>query len=143
MSLSEAQKASRKATYYANKDKELDYHYLWTKKNPMKDIIIRTRQRSKKRGLDFNLTEEYLNSIWTGTCPVFGTTITFKKNERGVQTPKHQKDFRGNASLDRIDNTKGYVIGNVRWVSLLANTMKCEATKGELEAFARWVLESK
>lgn len=140
MSLTEIQKQKRKARYYANREAEMAYHYKWTMANPFKDVVIRTRLRAKKRGLDCNLTEEHLNSIWTGVCPVFGTTLSFDKRERGAE--KHTKDFRNGASLDRKDNTKGYIIGNVQWISNLANTMKCEATSNELECFAKWVLES-
>ena len=37
----------------------------------------------------------------------------------------------GNASLDRIDSTKGYVVGNVQWVHKLVNVMKQDMTDAE------------
>ncbi len=41
-------------------------------------------------------------------------------------------------SVDRIDNQKGYVPGNVRVVSLKAKRVKNDATVGELRALANF-----
>ena len=38
--------------------------------------------------------------------------------------PLHCKSTDANASLDRIDNTKGYEIGNIQWVHKDVNWMK-------------------
>lgn len=46
-----------------------------------------------------------------------------------------------NASLDRIDNTQGYIPGNVEVVSYLANMMKSSASREQLVTFAQSVLE--
>jgi hypothetical protein len=44
------------------------------------------------------------------------------------------------ASLDRIIPELGYIKGNVRVISLLANQMKWNATKEQLLTFCRGVL---
>ena len=43
-------------------------------------------------------------------------------------------------SLDRMDNSKGYVKGNVQVISHKANSMKFSASKDELLKFAEWVM---
>jgi hypothetical protein len=45
-------------------------------------------------------------------------------------------------SIDRIDNERGYVRGNVQIVSHLANGMKSTATVDQLKRFAAWVIKT-
>jgi hypothetical protein len=53
----------------------------------------------------------------------------------GKTTRKKQK----RASLDRIDNSKPYVQGNVRFISLMANYAKNDMTDAELVGFCKAV----
>ena len=43
-----------------------------------------------------------------------------------------QKRLENSASLDRIDNVKGYIPGNVQVISWRANRVKSDATLDEL-----------
>ena len=45
-----------------------------------------------------------------------------------------------NASIDRIDNSKGYVEGNVQWVTYQANVSKHVMSMNELYEFCKKVL---
>lgn len=40
--------------------------------------------------------------------------------------------MKTDASLDRIDSTKGYIEGNVRWVNKDYNMLKCDLTDDQL-----------
>lgn len=44
-----------------------------------------------------------------------------------------------NASLDRIDNSKGYIEGNVRFVALMANLARQSFTDEQMIAFCKAV----
>lgn len=44
-----------------------------------------------------------------------------------------------NASLDRIDNSKGYLKGNVRFVSMMANLARSTFSDNELIRFCKSV----
>ena len=88
------------------------------------------RQRSKRRGYAFNITTDYLIQIAPTYCPVFGWELKYGKGPL-----RHYS-----ASIDRIDPDVGYLIGNVRIISSLANTMKSNASEEDLRRFAKWVL---
>ena len=93
------------------------------------------RQRARARDLPFSITEEYLESIWTGVCPVFQTRLnlpSYGGHERTTAKP----------SLDRIVPDKGYIPGNVIWISLRANQMKSDGTSEELFRVAEWLQQT-
>lgn len=73
--------------------------------------LAQCKDSARKRGLEFAVTAEYLWEIWLlqeGKCAYTGKSLT------------HGKD----ASLDRIDSSKGYIEGNVHWVDWQINRMK-------------------
>jgi hypothetical protein len=100
---------------------------------PDRFLLSRAKSRAKKKGLQFNIdiTDIDVPII----CPILGIPIIkeYKKGTKGGPSPN-------SPSLDRIDNSKGYVKGNVRVISHKANTMKHNATSLELIRFAEWVL---
>lgn len=103
---------------------------------PLKTTLKRARDRSKLKKIKFNLTMEYLESIWTGICPVFNIEIIAGAKKGSIPNINI-------ASLDRIDNTKGYIIGNVHFISYKANIMKNDATFSEIEMIYNWYSEQK
>lgn len=65
-------------------------------------------------------------------CPYLGIKLTTV-----VDGGRHES----NASLDRIDNTKGYIKGNVQVISSKANFMKRNASIEELLQFAFGIIK--
>jgi hypothetical protein len=45
----------------------------------------------------------------------------------------------GNASLDRIDSNKGYIVGNVQWVDKNINAMKSDLSEDDFIRFCSFV----
>ncbi len=97
-------------------------------------LVANARKRAKDRGLDFDISVEALD--WPEICPALGVRIAYaSKTVRGVQ--------KYGPSLDRVDNAKGYVVGNVRVISLRANVLKRDATPDELMALAVYSARAK
>ena len=130
------QNADKQKVYRAQ-HKERDYAKVkaWRLKNPHKVLLNNAKQRATKRGLEFNINDE--DVIVPITCPILGIPIS-KNICIHIRSGPHS----GSPSLDRIDNTKGYIKGNIQVISHQANTMKANATPEELIKFAQWILKT-
>ena len=88
--------------------------------------------KSKRRGIkEFTITAEDLISLYReqeGRCVVSGVILTHHKDGHG------NKEF--NISIDRIDNTLGYTLDNVRLVAYRLNMMRGGLTN---DMFYWWV----
>lgn len=120
-----------KARSKAYREEAKDEMQKWRDDNKDKLYFLSLKSRAKKKGLDFNLDEQ--DVLGVVLCPVLGFPLV-----RSVGKPSWNSP-----SLDRIDNTKGYVKGNVQIMSYLANSMKRDATNEQLIAFAQWILKEK
>ncbi len=125
----EGHKRSRNRPEYKERDKE--YQKQRRKDNPFQQTLNQVKYRSKTEGWENNLDVDYLASIWTGVCPITNTPIRFGFGEPNIQDAER-------ASLDRFDSTKGYVKGNVRYISFRANKIKTDATFEEFEQIYLW-----
>lgn len=100
------------------------YYFCSMKENPFKYYY----RNCKRRNHEFNLDLEYLEQLWNiqkGICPYTKVRLTLNTHQ------KQLKDFRYSASLDRIDSSKGYIKGNVQFISTAINYMK--STMSDLE----------
>lgn len=76
------------------------------------------------RKLEFNLTPKYLWEQYLRQdkrCVYTNEYLTFDKKSTILAI----------ASLDRIDSSKGYIIGNVQWVNRSVNTVKWDLPEKE------------
>jgi len=85
-------------------------------------MLSRAKQRAKERGHEFNL--ELSDISIPSHCPVLGIKLVSHRGRSGGNPES--------PALDRIDNTRGYVKGNVMVVSHRANMMKVDASPEEL-----------
>lgn len=99
--------------YYLNRNKNMmDYRWRLNK------LCNMARSRANKKEKDFNISTEYLIELWDSTdghCAVSGQKLVLEYSNDGGPH-KH------GPSLDRIDASRGYEIGNVRLVTYHVNT---------------------
>jgi hypothetical protein len=89
-----------------------------------KVLYNNAKQRAKKSNIEFTLTKDDIDI--PDICPVFGFPLKREKRETWMCAP----------SIDRIDNTKGYIKENIIIVSRRANILKKDATIQELRKLA-------
>ena len=99
------------------------------KRNPKHHLVYDARARARRNGVPYDLTVEDLT--WPTHCPVLGIELFYGRAEGDGQR-------QNSATLDRRDNSKGYVKGNVFVISHRANRIKSDATAAELEAVAKY-----
>ena len=113
------------------KEWHTEWRLKYIKRHPAKHLMYLARARSKRKGVECTITEEDIHI--PEVCPHLGVKME-------TQT-KLGEDRAFTMTLDRIDNSKGYVPGNVEVISWLANTMKNNATPEQLVNFAKAILE--
>lgn len=106
-------------------------HKRYRRAEPERLLLSNSKQRSRRLGLEFDLTKDDIHI--PARCPFLGIELRCNDGQPKSDSP----------SLDRIDPTKGYVKGNVRVISHLANRAKTNLTAGQLELMARNVLRER
>ena len=98
------------------------------------------RHSNNKNLIDIDL--EYLKSLWEsqqGKCAATGIELKIKH----INTKKQKIDKNPyQASLDRIDNSKGYIKGNVRFVCYIFNIARNNFDDAQVIEFCKKVSES-
>jgi hypothetical protein len=120
-----------KKTKYIRKPDQYS-NFRWYIKNIAKN--------SKKRKQDYDIDLEYLDKLWQdqkGICP-------FTKEKLELKTHNYNKVLNKpyQASLDRIDNTKGYIKGNVRFVALMFNYAKNNFSDDQVLQFCQKIVKN-
>lgn len=99
-------------------------------KNITGEHLASIRHSAKKRGLEFSVSHEYIQSLLESQnfkCALSGLTLIMD-----ISNSRRLKNDRLNTgSLDRIDSSKGYVEGNIQWVHKDLNWMKQDYTQEE------------
>ena len=118
--------------------KYLDETWVDSYENYIKWYFNRTlskiRQKCKKKNLPLDIDSTYLVSIFPkdNLCPALKIEMVFGGNKlQRFNSP----------SVDRIIPEKGYVKGNVRFVSYLANAIMNDANADEILKVGNWLKE--
>lgn len=104
--------------------KEGDKHESWKGyKKLSKSFYSRIKQSAFKRNITFEVTIEYLYDLFEkqkGLCNYTGQVLELPINVRQLRGENNEYI----ASLDRIDNSIGYIEGNLQWICKRVNYMK-------------------
>lgn len=103
-------------------------------KNRVAAAVRAARRRALEKGLPVDIDAEYAQSLFPadGLCPALGIQMSWGSAEGRSTSP----------SLDRIVPSKGYVRGNVQWISHKANSIKSDATPEEVGRVAQFLIRN-
>lgn len=90
-------------------------------RNKKTTLLTNAKQRAKKHNIDFNIVADDI--VFPEYCPVLGIKLEYNLNKLSDNSP----------TIDRIDNMKGYIKGNIKVISWRANRIKCDASIDEIE----------
>lgn len=109
-------------TYYT------EYNSRFRIKRPERYLLQKAKGSAKSRNLEINITEEDIKI--PEICPVLGMPLEITAGKgRRPNSP----------SIDRIDNSLGYIKGNIQVMSWRANNLKSNGTLKEFRSLVRWL----
>jgi hypothetical protein len=98
----------------------------------LKILIQSSRSRAKRKGVKCDKTEDLLEELYPKTVKAFKCQCCGK-------ILKLRKDWKDGMSIDRVDNEKGYVVGNVALICRRCNFLKNESSLKELKMLVAYV----
>jgi len=108
-----------------------------TYKSSSPEAYLFTRLNNKARKVEISITKEDLRAMWDaqqGKCAITGMHMTYY--------PRRMRDSTGlNASVDRIDQSKGYEKGNVRLVCYRVNVMRHSGEDADLLWWCKQIIQ--
>ena len=113
--------------FYEDFDSEVEARKMVT---CLRTLVSGSKKRASKMGLDFNIDIKYIMALYEGKCEISGIPLELMTNKKYSKQP-----FK--PSLDRINNNKGYVKGNIRIVCTMVNFAKNVWSDEDL----KWMLD--
>ena len=92
-----------------------------------RDLLQGSKQRAKERGLQFDLTLDWILERWTGCCELTGLPFRLDVIKRDLYSP----------SIDRINSTQGYTQSNCRLVLWAINMFKSNGSDDDIYTIAQ------
>lgn len=107
----------------------------WSAQDPkgfwVRLALSQARRRAKLAGMACTISASDI--VLPDTCPVLGLVLDYRRQQG------KRRAASNSPSLDRVDNTKGYVVGNVRVLSCRANAIKSDLGANEIRALLAYV----
>ena len=98
----------------------------------LRDMQEGARGRARKNNVPYDLSIHDLRKLVTDKCPILGIKFELNKEGKKWGTGKGKNNWQNSPSLDRIVPDKGYVKDNIIIVSLMANSIKNQATPEQI-----------
>lgn len=125
------------ARFNTDKLKEKDAAKGQTLVGKLANLATQSKYRANKSGLGHEVNCKFLQDLWNkqaGKCALSGLDMTIR-GERGTDL------YWNSVSIDRIDSSKGYLIGNVQLVCTGVNYMKKDMSDDMFIRFCKTVTE--
>lgn len=97
-------------------------------RNPAQHLLNMARARARRKGIEFSIGPDDILPL-PSHCPVLGIPL------RSGNRPHDPNSF----SIDRKNNSQGYIPGNVCVISLRANRVKGDASLSEIEQVLKYM----
>lgn len=111
----------------SSRERVQKHYYKHRETQIAKHLYTFAKKRSRLYNIEFNITEDDI--FVPTTCPITGLEL---KRGQGKIIPN-------SPTLDRVDNSLGYVPGNVRVISNKANRQKGDLTRAEVERLLQYM----
>ena len=98
-----------------------------------RDIVHRCQSRAREKNIPCSITWQDIQEIYVTECPILEIPLDWNSSFTG------RTDYT--PSIDRIIPELGYVKGNIKIISNLANMMKSSSTFDQLQTFAKNILK--
>jgi hypothetical protein len=112
-----------------NRSGKLHNRRQYYEKRPHRRMLDAAKGRAKRKNIEFTISEKDI--VINDFCPWLGLRLVRNKGRHRDNSP----------SLDRVDNTLGYVPGNIEVISQKANFIKNTATLDDLVLMGRRALK--
>lgn len=110
-------------------------HKKWDEFSPFRETLRKAKMHAKQANREFSITLQDLKNQWekqNGLCAYTGIKLVLPQYNN---KPKLTEQ----ASLDRIDSTRGYVPDNIQFVCSCINLMKNTLTDLEVRQFLKQI----
>lgn len=108
----------------------------YQEKDPRDKLLYNARQRANKDGKECTIKRDDI--IISELCPILGIPLISREGKGRVLG----KENPNSPELDRIDNSEGYVAGNICVISSKANVQKKDGNLNEFMAILAYLIES-
>ena len=101
--------------------------------SPFRETLRRAKRHAKENDRECTITLQDLKSLWEkqqGKCVYTNVALT-------LPTGTNKVCITNQASLDRIDSTKGYIPDNIQFISSCINFLKNKLTDLETKRFLK------